>query len=166
MVPLMPTLSAVGLATLALALASPAPPPPSPPAHVLVVTVTKGFKHESIPDLVKLVTDIGTATGAFTVDVAATDEDLAAKTTAAALAGYDGLVLPSTTGDLPVADRDALLKWVEDGHALIGIHAASDTFHGFTPYLDLLGGEFAKHGPQVKVHVLVDDRANPATRTL
>jgi uncharacterized protein len=171
----MPAFTITSIAVVALALAAPAASPtpkasPSPapakPARLLVVTVTKGYKHESIPDLVRLVTDIGTETGAFTVDVAATDEDLAAKTSASALAGYDGIVLPSTTGDLPVADRDGLLRWIEDGHALIGMHAASDTFHGFPAYLDLLGGEFAHHGPQVKVHVLVDDRTHPATQTL
>jgi type 1 glutamine amidotransferase len=177
-----PMLIAAALVSASFVLAAPAPkaapkappkasPKASPaaapkPAHLLLVTVTKGFKHDSIPDLERLVTGIGTETGAFDVDVARTDEELAAKTTPAALAGYDGLVLPSTTGDLPVADRDALVKWIEDGHALIGIHAASDTFHGFPAYLDLLGGEFAHHGPQVKVHVLVDDRENPATRTL
>src|SRR5215471_8463381 len=100
------------VATVALALASPAASPvpkasPAPaatkPARLLVVTVTKGYKHESIPDLVRLVTEIGTESGGFTVDVAGTDEDLAAKTTPAALATCDGIVLPSTTGDLPVA---------------------------------------------------------------
>jgi len=165
----MPTSSLIGLAALALALASPAPPPPpspSAPARVLVVTVTKGFRHDSIPDLERLLGDIAQKGGAFTVDYARTDQELADKTTEAALARTDALVFASTTGDLPVTDREALLRWIEAGHGLVGIHAASDTFHGFTPYLDLLGGEFEHHGPQVKVHVLVNDRTHPATRDL
>ncbi len=155
-------------AALALALATPSPSPAAskPKALLLVVTVTKGFRHESIPDLERLVAEIGKETGVFDVDAARTDEELAARTTAAGLARYDGIVLASTTGDLPVADREGLLAWIEDGHALIGFHAASDTFHGFPAFLDLLGGEFAHHGPQTKVRVLVGDRAHPATRGL
>ncbi|SRR5713101_5566029 len=162
-------LSVLSVLTISLAPApspSPKTPPSSRPAHVLVVTVTKGFRHQSIPDLERLVGGLATESGAFDVDYARTDEELAARTTPAALARYDGVVLASTTGDLPLADREAFISWVEAGHGLVGIHAASDTFHGFPPYLDLLGCEFAHHGPQVKVHVLVEDRAHPATRTL
>jgi len=138
----------------------------SRPAHLLVVSVTKGFHHQSIPDLERLVAGLATESGAFDVDYARTDEELAARSTPDALARYDGAVFASTTGDLPLADRDAFIAWVEAGHGLVGIHAATDTFHGFPPYLDLIGGEFEHHGPQVKVHVLVADRAHPATSAL
>ncbi|PYQ54709.1 MAG: hypothetical protein DMF78_04810 [Acidobacteria bacterium] len=156
-------------ASASLATVSSPPPKPTPsakPAHLLVVTVTKGFRHQSIPDLERMVASLATESGAFDVDYARTDDELAARTTPAALARYDGVVFASTTGDIPLADRDGFLSWIEAGHGLVGIHAASDTFHGFPPYLDMLGGEFEHHGPQVKVHVLVADRAHPATRTL
>lgn len=136
------------------------------PARVLLVTVTKGYRHDSIVDLAWLLTDIGAESGAFVLDRARSDDELKDKTTPEALAGYAGIVFASTTGDLPVADREALIRWIEAGHALIGLHAAADTFHGFPAYLDLLGGEFEHHGPQAKVHVLVRDKAHPATRTL
>ena len=160
--------AAVGIVALALAAPSPAPSPsPSVPANrLLLVTVTKGFHHDSIVDLARLLTDLGAESVAFTLDRARTDDELKDKTTPEALAGYDGIVLASTTGDLPVADREALMRWIEDGHALIGIHAAADTFHGYPAFLDLLGGEFEHHGPQAKVHVIVRDKAHPATRTL
>jgi uncharacterized protein len=157
------------LAALAALLALAPSPSPSPSVsanRLLLVTVTKGFRHESIVDLARLFTDLGAETGAFTLDRARTDDELRSKTTAEALAGYAGLVLASTTGDLPVADRDALIKWIEDGHALVGVHAATDTFHGFPPFLELIGGEFERHGPQAKVHVIVRDRTHPATKTL
>jgi type 1 glutamine amidotransferase len=146
--------------------ASPRPTASAKPAHLLVVTVTKGFRHQSIPDLERLVAGLATESGAFDVDYARTDDELAARTTAAALGRYDGAVFASTTGDLPLADRDGFISWVEAGHGLVGIHAAADTFHGFPPFIDLLGGEFDRHGPQTKVHVLVADRAHPATRAL
>lgn len=161
---------ALVLASL-LTAASPAPSaPPSPavkaPARILVVTVTKGFRHESIPDLERLVASLAAESGAFEVEYARTDEELAARSTAAALARYDGIVFASTTGDLPLADRAAFISWIEAGHAFIGIHAATDTFHGDASYVGMIGGEFERHGPQAKVHVLVADREHPATRAL
>ena len=158
--------SAVAVAILAAATPSPSPSVPAHRARLLLVTVTKGYRHDSIVDLARLVTDIGAESGAFTLDRARTDDELEAKTTPESLAGYDGIVLASTTGDLPVADREALVRWIEAGHALVGIHAATDTFHGFPAFLDLLGGEFEHHGPQVKVRVLVPDGSHPATRAL
>lgn len=82
------------------------------------------------------------------------------------LKNYDGVVFASTTGDLPVPDPQGLLDWIKAGHAFIGIHAASDTFHGWPGYIDMLGGEFAHHGPQVSVACLNQDPSNPATAPL
>jgi type 1 glutamine amidotransferase len=153
----------IALVVLAVPAAAPAPSASAPSPRLLLVTVTKGFRHDSIVDLARLLTDIGAEGGAFTLDRARTDDELKAKTTPEALAGYSGIVFASSTGDLPVADREALLRWVEDGHAVIGIHAAADTFHGYPAFLDMLGGEFQHHGPQAKVRVLVRDKAHPAT---
>jgi hypothetical protein len=138
----------------------------SEPKRLLVVTVTKGYRHQSIPTAERLVERLGNESGAFTVDFARTDSDLASKMSAAALDGYDGVAFASTTGDLPLPDRDAFLAWLAKGHGFVGVHAATDTFHGWPPYLDMIGGEFQKHGPQVKVSVLVEDKAHPATRDL
>jgi len=154
---------------VAALLAAPSPSPTVParaPAHLLVVTVTKGYHHDTVTDLERLVTEVGAETGAFDVDYARTDADLSEKASAAGLARYQGVVFASTTGDLPLPDRDALLAWIAAGHAFIGIHAATDTFHGFPAYLDMIGGEFEHHGPQAKVHVLVQDADHPATRGL
>jgi type 1 glutamine amidotransferase len=136
------------------------------PKKLLVVTVTKGYRHSSIPTAERLVERLGQESGGFTVDFARTDEDLASKMTPKALDGYDGVAFLSTTGDLPLPDRDAFLAWLARGHAFVGVHAATDTFHGWPPYLDMIGGEFQKHGPQVKVSVVVEDKAHPATRDL
>jgi type 1 glutamine amidotransferase len=79
---------------------------------------------------------------------------------------YDGVVFASTTGDLPIPDKQGFLDWIKAGHAFIGIHAASDTFHGFPEFIAMLGGEFEHHGPQVSVTCLNEDPANPATAHL
>jgi uncharacterized protein len=82
------------------------------------------------------------------------------------LKNYDGVVFASTTGDLPIPDKQGFLDWIKAGHAFIGIHAASDTFHGWPEYIEMLGGEFARHGKQVGVECLNQDPANPATAAL
>ncbi len=82
------------------------------------------------------------------------------------LKNYDGVVFASTTGDLPIPDPQALLDWIKAGHAFIGIHAASDTFHGWPDFAAMLGGEFQHHGPQVSVECLNQDPAHPATAAL
>ena len=131
-----------------------------------MVTVTKGFRHTSLPTAEAVLQKLGEENGAFTVDYARTDEDLAAKATVKALAGYHGVVFASTTGDLPLPDRDGFLSWVEAGHAFVGIHAATDTFPGFPPYLAMVGAQFDSHKEQAKVEPLVQDESHPATRTL
>jgi len=136
------------------------------PARLLLVTVTKGYRHESIPKLTERIEGLGRASGLFTVDTAGTDAELGAKTTPDALKAYDGVVFNNTTGDLPLADRDAFLAWIESGKALVGIHAAADTFHGWPAFVALLGAEFDYHRDQAKVQVLVDDPKHPATEGL
>jgi type 1 glutamine amidotransferase len=74
----------------------------------------------------------------------------------------DGVIFANTTGDLPLPDKAGFIKWIEDGHAFIGMHAASDTFHGFTGYLDMLQGEFATHGAQVPADLVAADTSHPA----
>jgi uncharacterized protein len=82
------------------------------------------------------------------------------------LNNYDGVVFASTTGDLPIPDLQGLLDWIKAGHAFIGIHAASDTFHGYPEFIAMLGGEFKGHGPQVSVECLNQDPAHPANEKL
>jgi uncharacterized protein len=137
-----------------------------PAPTLLVVTVTKGYRHESIPAAEKVLQSLAQESGRFQVDYARTDEELAAKASLKGLAAYAGVVFASTTGDLPLPDRQGFVDWIGKGHAFIGIHAASDTFHGFAPYVAMLGGEFKHHGPQTTVDVFVRDPESPATKKL
>jgi type 1 glutamine amidotransferase len=82
------------------------------------------------------------------------------------LKNYDGVIFASTTGDLPIPDPQGLLDWIKAGHAFIGIHAASDTFHQWPGYIEMLGGEFDHHGAQLGVECLNEDPQNPATASL
>lgn len=138
---------------------------------MLVISVTKGFRHSAIEHGEKILRQLGEKTGDWNVDYARTDEDLAAKMSAEGLKKYKAVVFNNTTGDLPF-DREAFLSWVRAGGGVVGIHAATDTFNlkgegtGWWDYIDLIGGQFAGHGPQVEVECIVEDRFHPATRHL
>ena len=82
------------------------------------------------------------------------------------LKNYDGVIFASTTGNLPLPDKQGFLDWIKAGHAFIGLHAASDTFHGWPDFAAMLGGEFSRHGKQVGVECLNQDLQSPATAHL
>jgi uncharacterized protein len=135
------------------------------PKKLLVVTVTKGFRHgDSIPIAEGVLAALGNGSGKFVVDYVRNDEDMAKKMTPEALKSVDGVIFASTTGDLPLPDRDAFLKWIGEGHAFIGMHAATDTFHNYPEYLSMIGAEFKTHGAQVEVECLVENKTSAATR--
>lgn len=131
--------------------------------QVLVVTVTKGFRHSSIPTAEKVLGQLASSSGLFTVDYARTDEDVASAMSPESLKKYDAVIFANTTGELPIADKQAFIDWVRAGHGFVGMHSASDTFHQFRPYIEMLGGEFKSHGAQAKVECIVQDHDHPAT---
>src|SRR5215472_17351949 len=75
------------------------------PKKVLVVTVTKGFRHSSIPTAEKVLGELAQKSGAFTVEYVRNDEEMAQKMTTASLKNYDGVVFANTTGDLPLPGK-------------------------------------------------------------
>ena len=80
------------------------------------------------------------------------------------LKNYDIVIFANTTGDLPLPDRDGFINWIRQGHAFVGMHSASDTFHGYRPYIEMLGGECQTHGAQERVECIVTDPKHPATK--
>jgi uncharacterized protein len=137
------------------------------PPKLLVVSVTKGFRHDSIPAAEALAARLAEKSGAFTVDYARTDQELAAKLGPSGRAAYAGVYFAQTSGDLPIPDPQGFLDWIAAGHAFIGTHSASDTFSGFGPYLDMLGGHFLRHGPEhVTVDLLVKDASHPVAKSV
>ncbi len=136
---------------------------------LLVVTVTKGFRHSSIPTAEKVLARLAEESGQFKLDFARTDDELAAKMAPSALQNYDGFIFANTTGQLPIPDKEAFLNAIRGGKAFIGMHSASDTYNskdGVDPYIEMLGGEFQHHGQQAGVECLVMDPKHPATREL
>lgn len=159
------------------------------PKKVLVVTTTTGFRHDSIPTAEKVLGELAKETGLFTVEYARVDPKaaefkgpdnkpmmdkvneaikavLAEKMSAEALKNYDAVIFANTTGDLPLPDRDAFLAWIKSGKGFVGMHSATDTFHQYRPYIEMIGGEFKTHGAQVEVTALNQDKECPACRHL
>jgi type 1 glutamine amidotransferase len=158
------------------------------PKKVLVVTATYEFTHSSIPLSEKVIADLGKTSGAYTVvdyirsgprptdadkEVekqkvekwqANVKADFAAKMSADGLKKYDAVIFSSTTGNLPIPSMDDFLTWIKNGGNFIGMHAASDTFHASPAFIEMIGGEFKIHGPQVKVECINEDHNHPATK--
>lgn len=204
------TFCKIALLVLAVAL-----PVAAAPKKILVVTVTTGFRHASIPMAEKILAQLADESGGqFTLDFihqpagepkkpaapkAGKDGDKApahlaalekfkadSKAYEAALAvwlpkvaealkpmspanlkNYDAVLFASTTGDeLPLPDRQGFVDWVSSGKAFIGIHAATDTFKTFAPYVGMIGGAFKTHGPQVTVECVNHDPAHAACAPL
>ncbi len=140
--------------------------------HLLVVSLTKGFHHSSIPLGEKIIEGLGEKSGLWDVDYVRTDEEMAQKMTREGLRKYDAVVFNNTSGELPLPDRQAFLDFVRDGKAYIGIHAATDSFRdlgdqpGWKDYIRMVGAQFTTHGAQSEVMCIVEDRNHPATRDL
>jgi type 1 glutamine amidotransferase len=69
------------------------------------------------------------------------------------LGRYDLLVNLTTGRTLEPAQEEGLLAFVRSGRGLVGIHNAADTFKNSPAYLDLLGGRFVTHPPQLDIAV-------------
>ncbi len=164
-------------------------PAQAAPKKVLVVTTTTGFRHSSIPTAEKIIAQLGQNSGDFSVEYArvepndpqfkgpdgkpdgakvsdAIKEVLGTKMSPEALKNYDAVIFANTTGDLPLPDPEGFLDWVKSGKGFVGMHSATDTFHHFKPYIDMIGAEFKTHGAQVQVDPINQDKECPACRHL
>ena len=152
----------------------------APPAKkkLLVVTHTTGFRNSSIgkpgaTDGVaqKTLAEIGERSGVYEVDYCANADDVKTKLSAEGLKKYDGVFFANTTGNLGIPDLKTFLDWIKEGHAFLGAHAASDTYHprdagGDTGYVEMLGAEFKTHGQQCEVDAIVERKNHPAVAHL
>jgi hypothetical protein len=141
--------------------------------HILMVTQSAGYQHSSITRkggelsfAEEVVIKLGISSGLFKVDCT---KDAAKEMTKENLAHYD-IVFFYTTGDLKIP-KEALDYFFHDwlkqrGHGFIGVHSATDTYHGNKDYLEMIGGEFQEHpwGNGSKVWIKVHDKDFPAMK--
>lgn len=155
---------------------------PKSPRKLLVFTLTRGFRHDSIPDGVRALEILGSQTGAYT---AVHSEDIAVFE-AESLRGFDAVCFLNTTGELftpPEVDRlppaqlqaarerearlkRNLLDFVESGGGLVGIHSATDTFYQWPEFGQLIGGYFDGHPWHEEVVLRNEERDHPVNAGL
>jgi uncharacterized protein len=138
----------------------------TPAKRLLVVSFTAGFRHSSIPIAETTLQAIGLSSGLYSTDFCRTQADVTALLTPSGLRPYDGVFFANTTGNLGIPDLRAFLDWIAAGHAFVGAHSASDTYHEAPEYLAMLGGEFATHGDIAEADIKVDDPSDPSVAHL
>lgn len=140
-------------------------PTTSPKARprLLVLTKTAGFRHDSIPAGVNAIQQIAERNKLTTT----VTEDPSVFTDAT-LTAAAAVIFLNTTGDALTPDQEAALqRYVLGGGGFAGIHAASDTEHGWAFYGELIGARFADHPPGVqKATTVTEDRDHPSTAGL
>lgn len=137
-----PSPNAADVQEMLKALPSAAPARPARRRRVLVLADSPGFTHSSIPLAARMVDEIGRKTGAWSTTVAYDPNVITSEN----LKQYDAIVLDSTVGafldeagdEMTTASRrTAFLAFVRGGKGVVGIHAATDTYHagmGNTPF--------------------------------
>jgi type 1 glutamine amidotransferase len=130
---------------------------------VLVLTQTLGYHHASIPTAIATVRAIAARSGRYRVVFLAR----AALLTPAALRHAAAVMFLLTTGELPIgAEKRTLVAFVRRGGGLIGFHSATDTFHHWAGYKDMIGAEFSHHPHPSTGRVIVTDHSTAATHAL
>ena len=143
-----------------------APTSGTAPQRLIVVTHTTGFRHPSIATAEAVLSRLANESGLFTITFCRTGADVTSMLTPSGLADADGVFFANTTGNLGIPDLAAFLTWIRDGHAFLGTHSASDTYHDAPEYLAMLGAEFDTHGDLTTVDLRVEGPAHPATAPL
>ena len=173
------TLLVAILSTFALAQDAPVDPSVAPPPHahtihlkhLLVISQTKGWEHESIPDAMAALYNMGHDSGFWDVTLR-TDTELLTKkaldNNAKNLDYFDALIFVSTTGELDLDDtqkKDILSFIKDDGKGFVGIHAALDTNYKWPEYAEMIGGWFDQHPwSTFNAPIINEDPAFPAVR--
>ena len=159
---------------------TPAANPALPPAphekqlhvkHILVISQTKGFEHDSISAAMTAIYNMGHESGLWDATLR-TDVELITKKDLARNAKnlnyFDALVFVSTTGELDLDDSqkaDMLSFIKDDGKGFVGVHAALDTNYKWPEYGEMIGGWFDQHPwSTFNAPIVNEDPSFPAVR--
>ena len=115
---------------------------PKQPRKMLVFSLCKGFKHSCIPYWEKSLEIMGKKTGAFTMDIST---DMAVFTSET-LKQYDAICFNNTTTLEPTPEQSkAILEFIQNGKAIVGIHAGADNFNKNPELQEIIGNKFTGH---------------------
>ncbi|MGH8221983.1 MAG: ThuA domain-containing protein, partial [Woeseiaceae bacterium] len=141
------------LYSLIAALVLGSPPAAAGEPAVLVFSKTAGYRHVSIEDGVAMLRDLGREQG-FAVEHS---ED-AGLFSDDSLPRFAAVVFLSTTGDvLDAGQQRSFERYIRNGGAYLGIHAAADTEYDWPWYVGLVGAWFDGHPEIQAADVVVED---------
>jgi type 1 glutamine amidotransferase len=126
---------------------------------ILLFSKTTGYRHDSIPDAIAVITQLGADNG-FQVDAtedgnAFTDDNLSQ---------YQAVVFLMTTGNVLDDDQKAAFeRFIQAGNGYVGVHSASDTEYDWVWYGQLLGAYFSSHPDIQQAEIDVQDFNHPST---
>src|SRR5262245_7653241 len=176
----MNTLARAAVIVASLAVVAPAPAQPQTAARKSLLFLTHAglYKHPSLGPTEKAVTEWGKAGGFDVTALEGFKQEPAnldlSMITQQYLAQFDGLML-MTNGNLPFTDaqKTAIVDFVKNGKALIGVHCATLTMYNYTAFGELLGGYYLRSIiPTTQVAdgriglLKVEDPNHPATKML
>lgn len=132
---------------------------------VLIFSKTNSYRHESIEAGIEAIKKMGKERGWSVYHT-----ENAAFFKYEYLKQFKVIVFLSTTGKLFVQEqRWALMGFMENGGGFVGIHAASDTEHGWDWYNKIIGTHFKHHTlfPQLpEAEMVIEDTMHPTTHFL
>ncbi|AXQ31792.1 ThuA domain-containing protein [Solimonas sp. K1W22B-7] len=131
--------------------------------NLLVYSRTTGFRHNSIPDGIRALRELGQQNG-FSVDAT---EDPAAFTPQN-LQKYAAVAFLNTTGTVLEAPQKAAFEdYIRGGGGYVGVHSAADTEYDWPFYGELVGAWFKSHPLLPQSAVLVNEAPDqPSTAHL
>ena len=156
---------------------------PQKARKMLVFSVTKGYRHASIPTGKVALTEMGKKTGAYETVIS---DDLA-NFEPDAIKQFDAICFLSTTNDVlsPLPQelknmseeekkasqekqlrlRKSIMDFIESGKGFVGIHSATDTLYDWPEYGRMIGGYFNGHpwgaGTDVQIDVEKGQEKHP-----
>jgi type 1 glutamine amidotransferase len=151
-----------------------APPPHEEQVHlkhILVISQTKGWEHDSISDGMAAIYNMGHDSGLWDATLR-TDTELITKKdlrmNGKNLDYFDALIFLSTTDELDLDDsqkRDMMSFIKGDGKGFVGVHAALDTNFKWPEYGEMIGGWFDQHPwSTFNAQIINEDPSFPAVR--
>ncbi|MEH6658841.1 ThuA domain-containing protein [Leeuwenhoekiella marinoflava] len=129
--------------------------------NVLVFTKTMGWRHQSIEKGVATLKEFGAEQG---WKVMQSEDSLIMNNSN--LKNIDLVVFLSTTGNILGYDQEeAFKKYIQNGGAFMGIHAATDTEFDWPWYGEFIGGYFESHPNNPNVREVGLTKAEPHVTT-
>jgi type 1 glutamine amidotransferase len=133
------------------------------PRKLLVYSVTRGYRHKSIPTGKTALRILGQKTGAFEAVIS----DDMVNFEPEKIHDFDAICFLNTTKDVFKPDKDewkkmdpaarkkaeekekrlqkSLIDFLKSGKGFVGIHAATDTYYSWSEYGEMIGGYFDGH---------------------